>query len=132
MSSIQRTIRVLATLLPLGVAGASAALAAAPGKLAADPANQPGVAARLAAIRSAVSQAAAHPAVDTLVDPAVRKAWWGNIGPRVWGNGGWRWPNGWRNGGWANGGWRNWGNGWRNGGWHNWGNGGWPNFWRNW
>jgi rSAM-associated Gly-rich repeat protein len=119
MSSARRTIRVLAALLPLGVAGISAALAASPGKPVATSSEAAarllGTAARLQAVRTAVSQA-------VVVDPELptglsdfQQAWWGNGG---WGNGGWR------NGGWRNGGWRNWHNGW--------GNGGWRNFWRNW
>jgi rSAM-associated Gly-rich repeat protein len=119
MSSARRTIRVLAALLPLGVAGISAALAAAPGKPVAATSDEgerlPGVAARLQAIRTAVSQVAIEDPDFQASDPNIQQAWWGN--------GGWR-NGGWRNGGWRNGGWRNWNNGW--------GNGGWRNFWRNW
>jgi rSAM-associated Gly-rich repeat protein len=121
MSSARRKIRVLAALLPLGVAGISAALAAAPGKPVAIATEKgeslPGVAARLQAIRDAVSQVAIEDPGLQAADPDIQQAWWGNGG---WGNGGWR-----------NGGWRNWNNGWRNWG-NGWGNGGWRNFWRNW
>ncbi|MBS0642474.1 MAG: GrrA/OscA1 family cyclophane-containing rSAM-modified RiPP [Acetobacteraceae bacterium] len=127
MSSIQRTIRVLAALLPLGAAGMSSALAAtAKPPLPPGSDSESGVAARLQAVRSAVSKLGLEQTPDLQVDPNIHKAWWGNWGPRFWGNGGWR------NGGWGNGGWRNWRNGWGNGGWNNWHNGGWPNFWRNW
>ena len=123
MSTARRTIQVLAALLPLGVAGMSAALAATPGKPAAGVSNpaSPGVAARLQAIRAAVSHVATDQTGLEPGDPNIERVWlWGNGG---WRNGGWR-NGGWRNGGWGNGGWRNWHNGW--------GNGGWPNFWRNW
>jgi len=112
---------VLAALLPLGVAGISAALAAAPGKPAAsvNAAGQLlGTAARLQSIRTAVSQAVEAEADAPAYQSDFQRVWWGNGG---WRNGGW--PNFWRNGGW-----RNWHNGWGNG----WRNGGWPNFWRNW
>jgi rSAM-associated Gly-rich repeat protein len=119
MSASRRTLKALAALLPLGALGISVALAAAPGKPL-DPAadtTKPGVATRLASIRTAVSQVTAEQAGLQPGDPNILKAWWGNYRP-WWGNGGWRnWPNGWHN----------WGNGWGNGGWHNW-----PNWWRNW
>jgi rSAM-associated Gly-rich repeat protein len=127
MSSVRRTLKVLATLLPLGALGVSSALAAAPGKpmasgTGADP-GKPDVAERLAVIRSAVSQVTAEQAGLQTGDPNIEKAWWGNWAPRLWAN----WHPGWGNGGWHN---------WGNGGWHNWhngwGNGGWHNFWRNW
>ena len=126
MISTRRMLKAIAVLLPLGALGVSAALAAAPAKMIANPggddAAKPGVAERLQAIRTAVSQVAAEQAGLQPGDPNVAKAWWGNWGPGgAWGNGGWR------NGGWGNGGWHNWHNGWGNGGWHNW-----PNFWRNW
>jgi rSAM-associated Gly-rich repeat protein len=131
MSSVRRTLKVLATLLPMGALGVSSALAAAPGKPIASEVNaevgQPDVAGRLAAIRSAVSQVTAEQSGLQIGDPNIQKAWWGNWAPRFWAN----WHPGWGNGGW-----HNWHNGWGNGGWHNWhngwGNGGWHNFWRNW
>jgi rSAM-associated Gly-rich repeat protein len=101
--------------LGAGLPGGGADAAPTPdGQRSVDPAP---VAERLAAIRGAVSEAAA---------PALGKsdalAWW------AWRNGG----GGWRNAGGASrnggGGWRN-GGAWGNGGWHN---GGWRNFWRNW
>jgi rSAM-associated Gly-rich repeat protein len=131
MSSVRRTLKVLATLLPLGALGVSSALAAAPGKPivpteSAD-AGQPGIAERLSAIRNAVSQVTIDQTGLQAGDPNILKAWWGNWAPRFWAN----WHPGWGNGGW-----HNWHNGWGNGGWHNWhngwGNGGWHNFWRNW
>ena len=123
MSSARRTIQMLAALLPLGITGMSAALAAAPGKPVSNSQNpaSPGVAVRLKAIRAAVSHVAADQTGLEPGDPNIERVWlWGNGG---WRNGGWR-NGGWRNGGWGNGGWHNWHNGW--------GNGGWPNFWRNW
>ena len=100
---------------------------------AADPADQPGVAARLHAIRAGVAETAT-PATDgsAQVDPI---AGWAGLVPRPGrGNGGWgRWHAGWADGGWRFG-WHNggWGNGvnWHNGGWGNggWGNGAWPNW----
>ena len=128
MSSIPRTIRVLAALLPLGAAGMSSALASAARPAVPPGGAEQGVASRLEAIRAAVSQVAIGHATVPPADPALQKAWWANWGVRPWGNGGWR---NWRNG-WGNGGWNNWRNGWGNGGWHNWHNGGWPNVWRNW
>ena len=121
MSAPRRTLKALAALLPLGAFGISVALAAAPGKpidqTITPDAAKPGVATRLATIRTAVSQVTADRAGLQPGDPNILKAWWGNWRP-WWGNGGWRnWPNGWHN----------WGNGWHNGGWHNW-----PNWWRNW
>ena len=75
------------------------------------------VAARLAAIRDAVSTITEEEAAKDAASGNVRTAWWAN-----WHGGGVRF-DGWRNGGWGNGGWRNWGNGWHNGwhnGWFNW------------
>jgi rSAM-associated Gly-rich repeat protein len=124
MSSARHVLKVLATLLPLGALGVSSALAAAPGKplVPAEPADaaRPGVAERLSAIRSAVSQVTIDQTGLPAGDPNILKAWWGNWAPHFWGN----FHRGWGNGGWGNGGWHNWHNGWGNGGWHN--------FWRNW
>ena len=141
MSKDQRSVEVLAALLPAGVVGLSISLAAAAATASTavtDAPNASGsVAARLEAIRGSVSEAWKQ-AVEksepyVALDPETKLAWWGN--------------GGWRNGGWRNGGWRNggWGNGWHNGGWNNWGNGGligdilsplfgspWGNGWRNW
>jgi len=118
MSSTRRTLKALATLLPLGWLGISSALAAAPEKPivpgATDAASAPDVAGRLAAIRSTVSQVTAEQTGLQRGDPNIQKAWWGNWGPGVWAN----WHPGWGNGGWHN---------WGNGGWHNW-----HNFWHNW
>ena len=93
---------MLATLLPLGALGVSSALAAAPGKPivpteSAD-AGQPGVAERLSAIRSAVSQVTIDQTGLQAGDPNILKAWWGNWAPRFWAN----WHPGWGNGGWHN------------------------------
>lgn len=120
-------LKSLAALLPLGALGISAALAATPADAATVDAQQPAVSARLAAIRSAVTQATADATGLQPGDPNIQKAWWGNWRPGWWGN---------FHPGWGNGGWHNWHNGWGNGGWHNWhngwGNGGWHNFWHNW
>jgi rSAM-associated Gly-rich repeat protein len=129
-----------ASIVGISVALASASAHATPGKdapgedtVAKDAtsgvgADSPGVAARLQAIRDAVSQLPAPPRGGPAAETEngdIKLAWWGNWNP--WGNG-WR-NGGWRNGGWGNGGWRN---GWPNGGWGNgWHNGGWGN-WRNW
>jgi len=121
MKISKNTVKLLATLLPAGVMGVSAALAStSPSDLntAASKANEGGVASRLAAIRDAVSTAATE---ERAKDENVKTAWWAN-----WHGGGIHF-GGWRNGGWhnwGNGGWHNWGNGWHNwgNGWHNWGN----------
>ena len=123
MSAKKSTSKALALLIPAGVVGISAALAATQGHAEATTttaANNVLVAERLSDIRASVSS----------VNDAVFKSPSGM--PLLladWLNGGF----GWRNGGWGNGGWRN--GGWGNGGWHNWGNGGWHNwhnFWHNW
>jgi hypothetical protein len=128
MSAKKRTSKALALLLPAGVVGISAALAATQSQ--AEPtthtaSNSVSVADRLSEIRSEVSSA--NDAVFKSPSGAhLLLADWLN-GGFGWRNGGW----GWHNGGWGNGGWHNWGNG----GWHNWGNGGWHNwhnFWHNW
>ena len=98
MTETRNLLKALAALLPLGAFGASSALAAvsAPPVVATDapPAAGTGVAARLQAIRAAVT------AAKTGLEPGapdIRKAWWGNW-HAGWGNGGWRnWPNFWRN-----------------------------------
>jgi rSAM-associated Gly-rich repeat protein len=131
MTLRNRTLKALSVLLPAGALGMSVALASAPATAAAasgqnagasDTAGE-GVAARLRAIRSGVSEMILEVPADGAPDHNIAKAWWGNVGGwrPGWGNGGW----GWRNGGWGNGGWRN---GWGNGGWRN----GWPNYWHNW
>ena len=133
MSLRRKYLRILSALLPAGAVGAALALTAAepaaaepaPATLQPGAANPDGVAARLAALRDAVSR------IDGAgLSPADRQlAWW------AWRNGGGGWRKGggaWRNGGgaWRNagGGWRNGGGGWGNGGWRN---GPWSNFWRN-
>ena len=107
MSSPRRTLWALAALLPLGALGISTALASAPAPSAASGAvERPGVAERLAAIRSAVSEIAADPAMPQPGDAGTETVAWGNWGNfNPWGNGGWR--NGWHNGGWKNY-WGNW------------------------
>jgi len=129
--------KTLAILLPAGVLGISAALAATlAGMLPSEktlPEDGLSIAERLHDIRSGVSSVDADAPKTTGPDGEVLLAQWANIGI---GGGGF----GWRNGGWGNGGWHNWGNGgwhnWGNGGWHNWGNAGgwhnWHNFWHNW
>ncbi len=128
MSAKKSTSKALALLIPAGIVGISAALAATQGQ--AEPTAPPTadnqlVADRLSEIRASVSS----------VNDAVFKSPSGMpLMLADWLNGGFGWRNGgWRNGGfgWRNGGWHNWGNG----GWHNWGNGGWHNwhnFWNNW
>jgi rSAM-associated Gly-rich repeat protein len=133
MSAKKRTSKALALLLPAGVVGISAALAATQSQAEATihtAPNNVSVADRLSEIRSEVSS----------VNDAVFKSPSGaHLLLADWLNGGFGWRNGgwgnggWHNGGWGNGGWHN--GGWGNGGWHNWGNGGWHNwhnFWHNW
>jgi rSAM-associated Gly-rich repeat protein len=134
MTFRSRTKKLLSILLPVGVLGVSAALAAAHTKplATADEGTSPqddagmGVAAQLQVIRNSVSALEGEIPEDADADTKIFLAQWGNFG-----GGGFGWRNGgWRNGGWRNGGWRN--GGWGNGGWRPWGNGGWHNFWRNW
>lgn len=134
MTFRSRTKKLLSILLPVGVLGVSAALAAAhtkplatvdEGTSSQDDAGM-GVGAQLQAIRSSVSALEGETPDDADADPKILLAQWANFGG---GGVGWR-NGGWRNGGWRNGGWRN--GGWGNGGWRPWGNGGWHNFWRNW
>lgn len=117
MSAREKYLRILSTVLPAGVVGASLLLAATiPAGAEPDASHDPAASAsrghvqeRLAAIREAVSEAAVQTAPR-----GTELAWW------AWRNGGGGWRNGgawWRNGGWGNGGWRN---------------GGWRNYWRNW
>jgi rSAM-associated Gly-rich repeat protein len=133
MSAKKRTSKALALLLPAGVVGISAALAATQSQAEATihtASNNVSVADRLSEIRAEVSS----------VNEAVFKSPSGaHLMLADWLNGGFGWRNGgwgnggWHNGGWGNGGWHN--GGWGNGGWHNWGNGGWHNwhnFWHNW
>jgi rSAM-associated Gly-rich repeat protein len=117
--------RLLAALLPAGTVALSAALAP-PAKAAVDTSvvqKDVDVAARLAKVQAAVSEAASGTAIGAQYDPRIQRVWWGNHGwgRPGWGNGG-GW--GWRNGGWGN--WHPWRNGWGN--WHPWGNGGWLNW----
>jgi rSAM-associated Gly-rich repeat protein len=140
MSTKNRLSRALSLVLPSGAIGASVLLALSSAKAVVSPTppadtnpEQPGVAARLQAIRAGVAEIATPSTGGSAqTDPpdsgGVVPTWWGNGGwgrwHPGWGNGGWRW--GWHNGGWGNGGWPN---GWHNG-WHNWGNG-WHNYWHN-
>jgi rSAM-associated Gly-rich repeat protein len=133
MSAKKRTSKALALLLPAGVVGISAALAATQSRAEATihtASNNLSVADRLSEIRAEVSSA--NDAVFKSPSGAhLLLADWLN-GGFGWRNGGWG-NGGWHNGGWGNGGWHN--GGWGNGGWHNWGNGGWHNwhnFWHNW
>jgi rSAM-associated Gly-rich repeat protein len=126
MSAKKRTSKALALLLPAGVVGISAALAATQSQAEATThtaSNNVTVADRLSEIRAEVSSAN---------DVVFKSPSGAHLMLADWLNGGF----GWHNGGWGNGGWHNWGNGgWGNGGWHNWGNGGWHNwhnFWHNW
>lgn len=120
MAQDRRKLHALASLLPAGVLGLSATLAATEARATASTdggEKKPGsVAEKLQSIRKSVSGALSETPNGNepflKVDPDKRLAWWGN-----------GWHNGWHN--WGNG-WHNWGNGWHNG-WHNWGNG-----WHNW
>ena len=133
MSAKKRISKALALLLPAGVVGISAALAATQSQAEATlhtASNDISVADRLSEIRAEVSSAS---------DAVFKSPSGAHLMLADWLNGGFGWRNGgwgWHNGGWGNGGWHNWGNGgWGNGGWHNWGNGGWHNwhnFWHNW
>jgi len=141
MSTKNRLSRALSLVLPSGAIGASVLLALSSAQAAITPTpaadnnpEQPGVGARLKAIRAGVAEIATPTAEGSAqIDPSdnggLVPTWWGNGGwgrwHAGWGNGGWRW--GWHNGGWGNGGWGN--GGWPNG-WHNWGNG-WHNYWHN-
>jgi rSAM-associated Gly-rich repeat protein len=158
MSTKSQISKALSLVLPAGALGASLLLAmssaraaTSPGPMSDDAAGQPGVAARLQAIRAGVADitmpgAEGSAEVDQSEGGQLVPTWWGNGGwgrwHLGWGNGGWRF--GWHNGGWGPG-WHNggggpgWGNGgggpgWGNGGWHNgwhnWGNG-WHNYWHN-
>jgi rSAM-associated Gly-rich repeat protein len=132
MSAKKRISKALALLIPSGVIGISAALAAtsAHAEVSANTtANNVSVADRLSEIRSAVSSVSNN-VIKSPSGVNLMLAEWLNVGRGFgWRNGGWR-NGGWHNGGWGNGGWHNWGNG----GWHNWGNGwhNWHNFWHNW
>ena len=129
--------KALSVVLPAGAFGASLVLAlvssttdAAAASNQTATAQEEGIAARLQAIRTGVSEM-----TGSAGDLALPE---GQAAPTWWGNGGWgRWHRGWGNGGWGrlgwgNGGWHNWHN-WPNGGWGNggWGNGGWGNGWHN-
>jgi rSAM-associated Gly-rich repeat protein len=109
MKQDRRSLRALANLLPSGVLGLSAGLAAADAVASPSPAAPQSltVAQRLQSLRTdvvdALGQNEAGSGSFVAVDADQRLAWWGN--------GGWR-NGGWRNGGWGNGGWHN--------GWHNW------------
>ena len=135
MSTKLSISQALSLLLPAGVLGASLLLATSSAQAAASPSeseanlDQPGVAKRLQAIRSGMSNITT-PAAEGSAEVEQAK---GGLLPTWWGNAGWgRWHGGWGNGGWRFG----WHNGWPNG-WHNWGNGwnnwgnGWHNYWHN-
>ncbi|WP_158749638.1 GrrA/OscA1 family cyclophane-containing rSAM-modified RiPP [Acidobacterium sp. S8] len=132
MSAKKRISKVLALLIPSGVIGISAALAAtsAHAESSAIPTTSKiSVAERLSEIRTAISSVNSN-IVKGPSGANLMLAEWLNVGRGFgWRNGGWG-NGGWHNGGWGNGGWHNWGNG----GWHNWGNGwhNWHNFWHNW
>ncbi|MGA2638785.1 GrrA/OscA1 family cyclophane-containing rSAM-modified RiPP [Methylocella sp.] len=111
-----QTLKTLSFLLPAGVLGVSMTLAGAPASAlplspegaAAASGQNPGVAARLRAIRDGVSDVVGQSDGDSISAdfPNVLKAWWRNFRNgggwhRRWFNGGWH--RGWRNGG----GWRN-------------------------
>ena len=116
MSAKKRTSKALALLLPAGVVGISAALAATQSKAEATThtaSNNVTVADRLSEIRAEVSSAN---------DVVFKSPSGAHLMLADWLNGGFGWRNGgfgWHNGGWGNGGWHNWGNGWHNF-WHNW------------
>ena len=105
MSAKKRTSKALALLLPAGVVGISAALAATQSQAEATnltASNNVSVADRLSEIRADVSSA----------NDAVFKSPSGvHLMLADWLNGGFGWRNGgwgWHNGGWGNGGWHNW------------------------
>jgi rSAM-associated Gly-rich repeat protein len=112
-----RTLKALSFLLPAGVLGVSVTLAGAPANAlplspegaAAESGENPGVAARLRAIRDGVSDVVGQSDGDSISAdfPNVLRAWWRNFR-----NGGGGWHRRWFNGGWHRG-WRN-GGGWRN------------------
>ena len=93
MSAKYPVSKALSLVLPAGALGASLLLAMSSAQAsaarrvpAADPADQPGVAARLHAIRAGVAEIAT-PATDgsAQVDPIAG----GGLVPTWWGNGGW-------------------------------------------
>jgi hypothetical protein len=107
LSSRRKYLTALSYLAPLGAAGMSLALGAAPAAANATPtgrepslAGREGMSERLAAVRDAISTLDGDRAAAAQTDGRLA---WGN-----WGFGG-GWPN-WNN--WRN--WRNWGNWFRN------------------
>ena len=110
----RRYLEVVASLIPIGAAGASILLGSAlPGEAAERPAASPElVSDRLNAIQEAARVVAWSGRTEKTNDPNYHL---------TWGN---RWNNwGWRPGrGWGPPRWNNWRNGWPN----------WNNFWRNW
>jgi hypothetical protein len=120
MSLRERYLKIVLRIAPAGLTGASLLLGSPiPGAANPDPldrqpkaAQEARVSERLAAIRDAVTTAAAlQPDVNKSADSSKLRLAWGNW----WRNWGW-----WRPWGW---GWPNWNN------WRNWNN--WPNWWRN-
>ena len=118
MSLRQNYVTILSRILPAGALGVSVLLGSgAPGAASQHPAaaqpsasDQQPVAARLAAIREAVSAVVGSEAKAAVPEDGNQRLAWGNW----WNNYGWYRPWGWPN--WNN--WRNWNN------WHNW--------WNNW
>lgn len=103
----------IATLVPLGVVGASLLLGSgATAAAATRPVVQAPVSERLSAIREAVLDVVGPADLSDQVHRNFHLAW-GNR----WNNWGWRGRPGWRRPPW-----NNWRNGWPN----------WNNFWRNW
>jgi hypothetical protein len=115
MRVVQRYLKVMSSIVPMGAVGASLLLGSAlPSVAAARPvALEAPVSERLTAIREAVFTVAGPGEIARHVDPNFHLTW-GNR----WNNWGW----GGRHGGWGRPGWNNWRNGWPN----------WNNFWRNW
>jgi hypothetical protein len=119
MSLGEKYLKIILGIAPAGLTGASLLLASpTPGAASPDPtelqpkaAHEARVSERLAAVRDAVSIAAAQHASAQGDDSGALRLAWGNW----WRNWGWSRPWGW--------GWPNWNN------WRNWNN--WPNWWRN-
>ena len=104
MSIQNRISKALSVVLPAGAVGASLLLAVSSAHATASTtvpvrsSDQPGVATRLKAIRTAVTELGAQPVA---VDAQIDQTGVGELVPTWWGNGGWgRWHVGWGNGGW--------------------------------
>jgi hypothetical protein len=127
MSLRHKYVKILSGILPAGAVGVSLLLGSTgPGAANEHPttaqpsaSDRDGIAAKLAAIREAVSEVAGARSTESKSGDGDLRLAWGNW----WNNGGWGWGRPWGRpwGGW---GWPNWNN------WRNWNN--WNNWWRNW